>query len=791
MCEQITFLSKRALRHSFAIQFYFVRGCLLTLSCELVFIIPHRGPMAKKVTLADGSVEGEKDGIASDDDLSLERYSDEESGGRTDGSEAVSEYEGNPKEAPRYAFFGEDRCRAKFKLKEDRHIIRVCGGSMDCSRKHHKKSPDRGLPGVYDTIKTRIYVDGILHTYRTTSEQEASDVEYKKLVNEATEQLTGSRTYREQLQAAEAELEEGGNGHDSSNGTPESGVHVNIDGWNFDSDDEGVATGARKSARISVKNVASLKPADQGDTETQASIKKGRKKVTLPPDGGASTSNRLAEEVRDALTTMTEMMATMATLIQDRSKQQARQRTVDDSDDSSEEEEPPKSGGRKPPERSRIGKKDPPKSSPTRKDRRYYAVARGRKPGVYTDWGQAERQVNGFSGALHKKFKTRAEAQRFVDKYKARNRAESEDESEGPPTDSNGPSSDEERPRKRDGPRRKTEDRARSEDESKLFPPLEIAAPDPSAGNAKEFFKMTIAGEEQMAAKMSPPGLDNRTIQDLANATLDAIQLPGTSMTENLDGTGELVGALRDMAEDRRYEWAEDRPQKDSLWRTAGRTSILSIKTAEGLQERVGEFAGISEEMFETQVHRFRSIFSRLHWSEGMIHAWATSNWFLRIGKDTLDHYVALHLHLFALANTEGWPYAQEALKHYGTKLIQFRRTNTSRLVCLVKIYIFLRDARKSDFHSAKLQEKRNHAMLAKISTLETGGGGGSGGSSRATCKKCGLDPHPGGVKKCWFRSLSDVEAKKRASQLMTKLGKMNTDEIATFLGVGASNGEE
>jgi hypothetical protein len=152
---------------------------------------------------------------------------------------------------------------------------------------------------------------------------------------------------------------------------------------------------------------------------------------------------------------------------------------------------------------------------------------------------------------------------------------------------------------------------------------------------------------------------------------------------------------------------------------------------------------------------------------------------------------VALHLPLFTLANTEGWPYAQQALKHYGAKLIQFRRTNTSRLACLVKIYIFLRDARKSDFYSTKLQEKRNHAMLAKISNLETGGGGGSGGSSRTPCKKCGLDAHPGGAKKCWFRSLSDVEAKRRAVQLMNKLGKMNTDEVTTFLGNAGAHSEE
>jgi viroplasmin and RNaseH domain-containing protein len=36
----------------------------------------------------------------------------------------------------------------------------------------------------------------------------------------------------------------------------------------------------------------------------------------------------------------------------------------------------------------------------------YYAIAKkGRTPGVYTNWGQVETQVNGFSGSLHKKFK--------------------------------------------------------------------------------------------------------------------------------------------------------------------------------------------------------------------------------------------------------------------------------------------------------------------------------------------------------------------------------------------------
>ena len=746
--------------------------------------------MTRKVTLPEGiSAEG-KDGIVVDDDLSLENYSEgeESHGGRTDTS-AVSDYEGNPREAPRYAFFGEDRCRAKFKLKEDRQAIRVCGGPKECSRKYHKKCSDRGLTGVYDTITTRIYVDGILSSYRTTREQEDREEEYRKLVGEATEQLTGSKVYQEQLKAAASEVGKDSSDRTSTTGTPESGVQVN--GWNFDSNEEDAAVDARK--RVSQKSMmAGLKP-KVGDKTGSGSARLfggGLSQKAPVPMGGEDISN-LAVEVRDALNNMA---VSMASLLKVQGQGQSRQKleVPDESEDSSEEESTPRTRRQKDSERNQSSKKDPPKSSPN-KERRYYAVARGRKPGVYTDWGQAERQVNGFSGALHKKFKTRVEAQRFVDKYRTPGRDESEEESEDPPTESDDDASEEEKPKKEGKARRKTGERGRSDTDAKLFPPLEIAAPDPSTGNAKEFFRMTIAGEEQMAAKMSPPGLDRRTMQELANAMLDAIQLPGTSTTEALDGTGELVGALRDMAEDRRYEWAEDRPQKDSLWRTAGRTSILSIKTAEGLQERVGEFAGIPEEMHETQVHRFRAILSRLHWSEDMIQAWATSNWYLRIGKDTLDHYVALHLHLFTLANTEGWTYAQEALKHYGSKLIQFRRTNTSRLGCLVKIYIFLRDARKNDFYSAKLQEKRNHAMLAKITSLETGGGGGggSGGSSRAICKKCGMDPHPGGVKKCWFRSLSDAEAKKRAVQLMAKLGKMSADEVSAFLGTAAATNDE
>ncbi len=42
---------------------------------------------------------------------------------------------------------------------------------------------------------------------------------------------------------------------------------------------------------------------------------------------------------------------------------------------------------------------------------KYYVVWRGVQPGVYDNWNDASRQVNGFAGAQYKSFESRAEAE--------------------------------------------------------------------------------------------------------------------------------------------------------------------------------------------------------------------------------------------------------------------------------------------------------------------------------------------------------------------------------------------
>ncbi|EEU48989.1 uncharacterized protein NECHADRAFT_75702 [Fusarium vanettenii 77-13-4] len=49
---------------------------------------------------------------------------------------------------------------------------------------------------------------------------------------------------------------------------------------------------------------------------------------------------------------------------------------------------------------------------------KFYAVAVGRITGVFTTWDETKPQVNGYSGAIHKSFKSREKAQEFLYQHK-------------------------------------------------------------------------------------------------------------------------------------------------------------------------------------------------------------------------------------------------------------------------------------------------------------------------------------------------------------------------------------
>jgi hypothetical protein len=218
-----------------------------------------------------------------------------------------------------------------------------------------------------------------------------------------------------------------------------------------------------------------------------------------------------------------------------------------------------------------------------------------------------------------------------------------------------------------------------------------------------------------MTNAMSPPGVqDYETQKLLAGATLDAVQLPGrygSGATETNEPTS-VAEAIAELAEDKHGEWAGDAPPRDVQWKAANRTSLKSITSHEALQERLSELQGLKGETYENQVNAFRAILCNLHWSEASIMAWSQLSWYQCIGRDTLENYLNLHRHLINISLNQGWEYAEVSLTYHANKLVGIRALAPSHLCCMVRIYIYLRDANQDSFYTEKLQEKRNKEVM-------------------------------------------------------------------------------
>jgi hypothetical protein len=392
---------------------------------------------------------------------------------------------------------------------------------------------------------------------------------------------------------------------------------------------------------------------------------------------------------------------------------------------------------------------------------KYYAVARGRESGVYKSWQKAKRQVEGFSDARHKSFHRIAEAEEFVRKHRKRRSKtyESSEDSLDSSSSESEASSTEERPR-----------RGRAHQKF-LHPSIAYLVPDPSMGEDEKFFLMETADIRSMVIAMSPPDVDFARSKMMAAAAFDAVQLPGRCSTGKEDNNPRsLVEAISDLNEDRR---SGKGPRRDVHWQATSRTSLRTIKSHKSLQDRLTELQGLKGDVYKNQVHTYQAILSELPWEEASILAWAQLNWYQRIGLDTFENYLNLHRHLIDLSLQQGWEYAAVSLEYHTTKLASIRTQAPSRLCCMVRIYIFLHDAINKSFYSEKLQEKRNQDVRGELEALKTFGGGGAA----ASCPKCGMAMHSGGVKNCPLRNLSDADGRKKMQGIWEQLAKITPEQ--------------
>ena len=229
--------------------------------------------------------------------------------------------------------------------------------------------------------------------------------------------------------------------------------------------------------------------------------------------------------------------------------------------------------------------------------------------------------------------------------------------------------------------------------EDDYFPPRGAAAGTDSSKDKNELFGMKIASEASLKTGITPRGVSRGAGDDLTNAMVDAVFLPGTSsgVGESDNGADIIGAAVQELVGDRRGDVRGSRVKRDFQWDRASRTALRMIKTEEDLRTRLSDLLDVKDRAVEQMELTITSILLNEGWMEDRAEAWAHRGYITRIIRDSVQYYMSLHYYLLELVSNDlPWSYVTEEIKHHVDKLSMCRSLQPSRLQALCAIYCYL-----------------------------------------------------------------------------------------------------
>jgi hypothetical protein len=405
---------------------------------------------------------------------------------------------------------------------------------------------------------------------------------------------------------------------------------------------------------------------------------------------------------------------------------------------------------------ARANWKDPPPKT-------YYAVAIGRKPGVYQTWGECHTQVNGFSGNLYQGFGSFEEAYNFY----ITNSAKDTDLLKGSGLPLATPGLTGQGGDQGADIAKKSQGRALGRD--------------PSTGRESKLFNIAVRSEGLLIDSMTPENISPQARQALTDVAVDAVAQPGASrVTDNDDQTNTLTLSVATLANGTGGGSGRLRNVTDFLWKQERRTTMrYGIDSLEKLKTRIADLEDVGERVINHLNMVTRDILVQEGWSEEDAMDWATSSLVFRISSDTIRNYIDLHQRIYSVGQADGWPMAKAEMEHHASKLAIRRSSAPSRIICLCELYCYLRDAKKSSWRTLQLIEARERALAKRVDeALSHTTMGGTGPSSNLqACKKCHSLMHPGGQSQCPFKNMSNTKAAESMTKLMASLYKLASEE--------------
>jgi hypothetical protein len=392
-------------------------------------------------------------------------------------------------------------------------------------------------------------------------------------------------------------------------------------------------------------------------------------------------------------------------------------------------------------------------SEPSTRAQKYYAVARGRTTGVFTRWKDAEKSVKGFSGAIHKRFKTEDAAMAWI---RTKRSGWTDDASEISGDLTQGESDTVYGVGRPGGGPAATHSRASA------ILDLGHVGPDPSVGNPNEIHGTGIQIEGEILKLLCPKGVTATTRKDMIDAAPDVLALPGklgSALNDSTEVWDQFAGAVSEIAEQRATRAGTQ--LRDTQWKVAGRNAIDKIKSAEDLFDAADELGSQSDKVLQSFEASLQEILYGQGWSKEDVELFIALGLLPRIVQRLIALYYEMYLHFQRLVVRDPDPdhfkdFILLHIEYHARQLRQIRMYAVRRSQMIFRSYTYLRDAKAKGFTDIRLIG----IITQKLQELTRGHPGSEARPIKAkewACNHCHSEIHDGGPAVC---PLKDVKAK-------------------------------
>jgi hypothetical protein len=395
-----------------------------------------------------------------------------------------------------------------------------------------------------------------------------------------------------------------------------------------------------------------------------------------------------------------------------------------------------------------------------------YAVARGRKTGIFHFWNEVIRSVHGYSGAVHRRFRSTEAARAWLAQKRVPGFVDDDSES-----GNTWATVREDVPTEIGSMEVKEASLSRTSLPLDQIVDLTTIGPDSSAGKPNEIYGRSIQVEPEVLKLLCPKGVTASVRKEIMEAAIDVVSLPGkfTSSkigeTPTIDGghiMDQFVEAVGNMTDTNARRGGS--LLRDTQWQLPTRNALDKIKTVDDLNSAAEELSGQSDNVTNNMDSAFKEILYNAGWSPSDSDSFCMTGLLPRLIRSSLLSFLEMHMHFQKLAikhNTQwdevGWEYVY----HHARALSRIRRLALTRNQMILQVYIYLRDQKSKGFLDISLlgaMTLKWHGMALR--RLPPGGGVPT---PQWSCAHCHSSLHKGGARKCPFGEFKAKPARRLA----------------------------